>query len=266
MSSVKNEAEKVKRVEARAYPILNPKGTVVGRADVTVDGVVAVKRIDILIGGKDGLYARMPQREAFKEDKLQYVDIVFPTNAELRKELNDVIVAEYREQASLPAAARGYKNKKIEGADAEIVNAEKKGNDKVSIDDVTVEARVTAFDNSEKHNALGLASVTVGDIAITGVTIVKGDESKGKDNFISMPQESYTKNNEKVYRDVAFPVSKELYEKISAVVFSQYDKEVNKMQSAESYKENIADAKAKAADKSGAKDKAKVADKEVKER
>ena len=86
-----------------------------------------------------------------------------------------------------------------------------------------VRLAVRAYPLSEpKSNTVAFASVTINDmIGINGIRVVKG--SKGY--FAAMPQ---TKDTKGEYRDIAFPVTKELREQLNKAILDAYSAEVEK--------------------------------------
>ena len=81
------------------------KGNVLGYASVELGGCFAVTGIKI-VEGKDGPFAAMPSQ--IGRDK-KYHDICFPTTAEMRVAVNDIVMDAYRgaleQQAALAAQA-----------------------------------------------------------------------------------------------------------------------------------------------------------------
>lgn len=75
------------RVKVNLYENRNTRGF----ASVLVGGVFYVSGITI-VEGKKGLFLGMPSR---KNKEGEYIDICFPANKELRKELTDAILDEY---------------------------------------------------------------------------------------------------------------------------------------------------------------------------
>ena len=84
------------KVDARAYPIKEPKNKTVAFASVTINDMIAINGIQI-IDGKNGLFMQMPQT---KDSKGEYRDIAFPITKELRQQLTDTILAKYIEEKS----------------------------------------------------------------------------------------------------------------------------------------------------------------------
>lgn len=85
------EDQSAAKLEVRAYPILEPKGNILGSATINLDtpiGNFAVTDIRI-VNGQNGPFAAMPNR---KDKEGNYRDICFPTTKEGRAELNAVIM------------------------------------------------------------------------------------------------------------------------------------------------------------------------------
>lgn len=99
----------MKVTNVRIMPLKNGTGATKGYASITLDEVFAVNDIRVMEGQK-GLFISMPNRKGKDKDgNEKYFDIAFPVNADLRKEINDAIIAKYNEvigdsgQASQPA-------------------------------------------------------------------------------------------------------------------------------------------------------------------
>ncbi len=98
-------------VEARAYPIENPQGSTLAFASASIkvdgEGLVAINSIRVVEGEK-GIFVSMPQSQGKNKE---FHDVAFPLSADLRKEINRVVLEEYEGE-------RGSKkqsiNKKIE--------------------------------------------------------------------------------------------------------------------------------------------------------
>ena len=72
-----------------------------------------------------------------------------------------------------------------------------------------------------KNNVMAFASVTINDmIAINGIRVIEGQNGL----FAQMPQ---TKDNKGNFRDVAFPVTKELRAQLNDTVVGQYAQDIN---------------------------------------
>ena len=79
------------RVEARAYPIAEPKSSTLAFASVSIDGKFAVNGIRV-VSGENGLFVAMPQTRDSKGD---WRDVCFPVTAELRRQIGDAVLGEY---------------------------------------------------------------------------------------------------------------------------------------------------------------------------
>ena len=74
-----------------------------------------------------------------------------------------------------------------------------------------------------KNKTVAFASVTINDmVAINGIQVVDGKNGL----FAQMPQSKDTKGE---YRDIAFPVTKELRQQLNAVVLATYIEEKAKV-------------------------------------
>jgi DNA-binding cell septation regulator SpoVG len=104
------------------------------------------------------------------------------------------------------------------------------GENDLSATEISMEARAYPF-TEPKGNQLGFASVTLnGGFALTGIKIVQGQNGP----FVSMPS---TKDREGNYRDIFFPTTKELREKLNGVVLDAHNKAIDKMLSDRAGKE-----------------------------
>ena len=82
------------KLEIRAYPIVEPKGNILGSATIALDtpiGNLAVRDIRI-VNGQNGPFIAMPQA---KDKDGNYKDLVFPTTKEGRAQLNTAILDAY---------------------------------------------------------------------------------------------------------------------------------------------------------------------------
>ncbi len=96
------ETDKTVKLEVRAYPITQPKGSVVAFASVTINDMFAVNNIRV-VNSEKGLFVAMPQ---VKDAKGEYRDICFPVTAEMRKLLNDAVLGAYRLETEKAAPAK----------------------------------------------------------------------------------------------------------------------------------------------------------------
>jgi len=90
------------KLDVRAYPIAEPKGSTVAFASVTINDLVAINGIKV-VNGEKGLFASMPQT---KDTNGDYRDIAFPVTKELRQQLNKAILDEYAAVKDQPASVK----------------------------------------------------------------------------------------------------------------------------------------------------------------
>lgn len=91
--------------------------------------------------------------------------------------------------------------------------------------EVFTEVKVNKYsqDNSNNGNLLGFARVTVANaIVLTGIKILKSDGG----NFIGMPQRMFEKDGEIKYKEIFYPLCKEVRKKLQKVIISEYNKVV----------------------------------------
>ena len=79
------------KLDVRAYPIAEPKGSVIAFASVTIEDMFAVNNIRV-VNSEKGPFVAMPQT---KDAKGNYRDICFPVTAELRKQLHEAVLNAY---------------------------------------------------------------------------------------------------------------------------------------------------------------------------
>jgi stage V sporulation protein G len=94
------------KIEARVYPLADPKGNTKAFASVAVDDLIVIRGIRV-VEGKNGLFVTMPQSQ---DKEKNYHDIAFSVSADLRKAINksvldlyesDVISAPFMDTASV---------------------------------------------------------------------------------------------------------------------------------------------------------------------
>ncbi|MDR2515407.1 MAG: SpoVG family protein [Christensenellaceae bacterium] len=101
------------KLDVRAYPIAEPKGSVVAFASVTIDDMFAVNNIRVVNSDK-GPFVAMPQ---VKDKEGQYRDICFPVTSELCKQMNEAILGAYAAEKEKAAPAKESTTEKLrEGA------------------------------------------------------------------------------------------------------------------------------------------------------
>ena len=119
------------KLDVRAYPIAEPKGSTVAFASVTINDMIAINGIRV-VNGEKGLFAAMPQT---KDTSGEYRDIAFPVTKELRQQLNKAILDGYADVKDQPASvkdqirdgAKTVKDAPVKDAPAAAKNAKKTG-------------------------------------------------------------------------------------------------------------------------------------------
>ncbi|MDO5125883.1 MAG: septation regulator SpoVG [Ruminococcus sp.] len=71
---------------------LIPEGKLKGIVSITIDDVLAIHDIKI-VQGEERLFAAMPSR---RDDSGMFRDIVHPINADIRKNMEDMILSAYK--------------------------------------------------------------------------------------------------------------------------------------------------------------------------
>ena len=184
------------RLDVRVYPLDNPSGNTLAFANVGVEDLVAINGIRV-VNGKNGLFVDMPQS---KDKNGEYHDIAFPINSDLRKELNNAVLAEYD---SPTRDADGQNVGRSVAAPVKIEQGEK----------LTVKVYPI---KEPKSNTLAFANVGIENLlAISGIRVVSGKNGL----FVDMPQNK-DKNGE--YHDIAFPINSELRKEVNKAVLGAY--------------------------------------------
>ncbi|MDL2231976.1 SpoVG family protein [Ruminococcaceae bacterium OttesenSCG-928-L11] len=99
------------KLEARAYPIDEPKGSTVAFASLNINDAFAVQGLKVVNGDK-GMFVSMPST---KDKNGDYKDIAFPVTADARKQVGAAVLSAYakaveKSQPELAAAARSAKD------------------------------------------------------------------------------------------------------------------------------------------------------------
>ena len=106
-----------------------------------------------------------------------------------------------------------------------------------------------------KSNTVAFASVTINDmIAINGIRVVNGTNGL----FAAMPQ---AKDNNGEFRDIAFPVTKELRQQLNKAILDEYAAQKTSVK--EQIKEGASEAPARAASEATKGKSVKKADQEL---
>ena len=109
----KIKGERENSLDIKVFPLKDPKSSTVAFADITVDNLVAINGARV-VSGEKGNFVAMPQS---KDKDGNFHDIAFPITAELRKELNKAVLAEYDKAADRPAErGSNFSDRLAEGA------------------------------------------------------------------------------------------------------------------------------------------------------
>jgi DNA-binding cell septation regulator SpoVG len=195
-------------INVRAFPVKEPKGNTLGYANITIDGLIAIRGVRI-VKGTDNLFVSMPQTkgkgkgidEATGKDK--YHDTAHPIVSDLRHNLNAAVLQEYQDQLKLEPDYRGYPKE-----ETGVVNIK-------ALEDVRIDAKLFPLENPA-GKLLAFAGVSLNDIvAINGLRVVDG----AKGLTVTMPQ---AKDKEGKLYDVAFPINGDVRRAISAQVLQAH--------------------------------------------
>jgi stage V sporulation protein G len=212
-------------LEARVYPVDEPKGSTLAFVSIAIGGLAAIRGARV-IDSAQGVFVAMPQ---LKGKAGNYHDIAFPLSGGLRKEISEAVLDEYETQAKLPPGQRGY---------------EKKGrctDNAINAEDVKLDVKVFPL-STQKGDTLAFASVGFdGVAAIRGIRVVSNE----KGPFVSMPQ---SKDKNGGYHDIAFPLSGGLRRAVSSAVLDKYGQIcAERYHGKQPIAERLADGKGKAA-------------------
>jgi stage V sporulation protein G len=189
-------------LDVRAYPIDNKESNTKAFASASfqIDGenIAAIHGIRVVQAEK-GLFVTMPQS---KDKAGKYHDIAFPLSGDLRKELNKLVLAEYKEPTR--------------DADGQMFGRQSN----MDVNDVQpgkLDVRAFPIRGENTNSTLAFANVTLDNlIAINGIRVVQGEDG----NFVSMPQ---SKDRADKYHDIAFPLSGDLRRAITKAVLADYE-------------------------------------------
>jgi len=194
-----------RKLDVRVYPLDDPKGNTKAFSSVAINDIVAIRGIRV-VEDKKGLFVAMPQSYDKKTEK--HYDIAFPSTGELRKDINRAILNEHNRLKDLDPAQRAYDSHEPIEPDA------------INVEDIKLDIRVYPIEDPQ-GSTKAFASISVDDlVTIRGVRVVEGNDGL----FVAMPQSQDKYMN---YHDVAFPLTAELRNEISAVVLEKLGVELS---------------------------------------
>lgn len=83
--------------EPRGVQIAN-RGNQLANASITLDDAFVVRNLRVM-NGNNGIFVSMPSQKGIDKDgNTAYYDTAFPLNAELRKQINDVVIGAYQQK------------------------------------------------------------------------------------------------------------------------------------------------------------------------
>ena len=80
------------KIEAKVYPIEEPKGNTLAFASVSLDDTVAIRGIRV-VNSEKGNFVSMPQS---KDNEGNFHDVAFPLSGDLRREISRAVLTEHK--------------------------------------------------------------------------------------------------------------------------------------------------------------------------
>jgi len=90
------EGEITNKIDAKAYPLKDPKGNTLAFANVDFSDLVTINSVRVIESDK-GAFVAMPQS---KDSKGDYHDIAFPITREIRMDITDKVLDAYNDKIS----------------------------------------------------------------------------------------------------------------------------------------------------------------------
>lgn len=81
-------------IDAKVFPVAEPKGDTLAFASVGLDDLVAIRGIRVVSGDK-GNFVSLPQS---KDKNGEHHDVAFPLSGDLRKAISNAVLNEYKQQ------------------------------------------------------------------------------------------------------------------------------------------------------------------------
>lgn len=163
-------------------------------ASVVINGELAVRGIKVM-EGENGAFVAMPSKKYGSE----YHEMAFPITAEARETLNNVVMDNYNKLIASPE--KTLKN--------ELPPAERSSS--------SIKVKLKPVENENYSSIKAVGRITVDScFVVNDVKVMTNSEDKA---FVSMP--SYQTNSGD-YSQYAFPITKELHEKLDKAVMGEY--------------------------------------------
>jgi stage V sporulation protein G len=211
------------KLEVRAYPIDEPKGSTLAFASIAIDDKVAINGIRV-VQSERGVFVSMPQS---RDKDGGYHDYISVKDYDLMKAIRQGVIAEYKKMAVLPSEQRGYA--KTDASDR--------------TEDTALDVKIFPI-REPKGNTLAFAAVSVDELLeISGIRVV--DSEKGL--FMAMPQ-SQDKTGE--FHDIVYPIVKGLRGEMENALINAYYEEQSSDRSADrnSFSDKLAEGAQKSAE------------------
>lgn len=186
--------------------VMLSEGKAKALAQVTINDEFVIKGIKVYEGEK-GLSVLMPSHKIGSK----YQNVAFPVTAEARAQLNGTVLETYG---------------KLVEKGLEKLPLEKKDPPEKSTSKIKVQLSLFQSDNEAQKNIKAVGQIKIDDcIVISEVAIKHGTNQEGVEkDFISMPSyKSQSEDGEYVYKEYAFPTTKECYEKVNKAVFDKFE-------------------------------------------
>lgn len=186
--------EKSTTFEVSSISKIENGGNVKALASVVINGELAVRGIKVMESEK-GAFVAMPSKKYGSE----YHEMAFPITAEAREALNKVVMDNYNKLIASPE--KTLKN--------ELPPAERSSS--------SIKVKLKPVENENYSSIKAVGRITVDScFVVNDVKVMTNSEDKA---FVSMP--SYQTNTGD-YSQYAFPITKELHEKLDKAVLGEY--------------------------------------------
>lgn len=196
------------KYEINVKKLENPKGNVMGYANLVFEECLKVTRIAIVKNKEGELFVSMPRYVANNGE--EYKDICNPITKEFRAELYQAILDTYQKTAldEYKTVAFGEKEQEL-----------------------NFDVRTSPLEQKDSK-VKGISRVYVNDcFVINNISLIEGKNGM----FVSMPSYKTNQVDEQgkaIYQDLIYPVTKDFREKLFGEVKASYEEQKSKKQDA----------------------------------
>ena len=196
------------KYEINVKKLENPKGNVIGYANLVFEECLKVTRIAIVKNKEGELFVSMPRYVANNGE--EYKDICNPITKEFRAELYQAILDTYQKTAldEYKTVAFGEKEQEL-----------------------NFDVRTSPLEQKDSK-VKGISRVYVNDcFVINNISLIEGKNGM----FVSMPSYKTNQVDEQgkaIYQDLIYPVTKNFREKLFGEVKASYEEQKSKKQDA----------------------------------